>query len=617
MNNTSITRENSEIAFFDLLDLPGCRTRARELIEHILLIRASYELFPAACPDCGARCLKAVNTRVMIFWDVPQLGHPTLVQLAVSDATCLACGKSLETELTWLHPTREMTLRLIDYILARMATQSNMTQVALDTGQDLQTVIDVFVDAFEKWDADRGMDLPIKLGIDEAHFTPNRIYTILVDSGGTRGTIDVLQNREDATIEKRLKTAANAKDVTHQTQDFSGPFRDVATKPLDGVPSESFSTSQEAVPVQIKTFETPLFGEMPQVNLTDPGHDEYIRTHPDAVAPPLPNTDVVGDHFHFSQEVVKGFIAVWSHVRKSLSDYLYQTEMAKFSDEKSFGIDKEGAEAHVRAKVAEAKKKLYGYRFALRRGTGKRAKETEEETKIIKELLDRLPLLKAAWEVKNAGLEIFPHKPRASRSKAARREAKSQEASAAVPPVDMKEVARKLDEWAEMSEELKPFFKKALNLVRDWRPELLRIASTGLNNGKAEAKVSQLRTFNRMGRGLHFDMLRARQLWFDAFRRTNRWPSFCDDIEGNITSRRFIEFVDAVLETRENEAAPSGDEAPKASSPEADASSVAANETGPEADQNKDQGTTLATDAGVDSNNNPSDMGGEEKGRSS
>jgi hypothetical protein len=304
------------------------------------------------------------------------------------------------------------------------------------------------------------------------------------------------------------------------------------------VPSESFSTSQEAQPVQIKTFETPLFGELPQVTLTDPGHDEYIRTHPDAVAPPLPNTDVVGDHFHFSQEVVKGFIAVWSHVRKSLSDYLYQTEMAKFSDEKSFGIDKEGAEVHVRAKVAEVleetKKKLYGYRFALRRGTEKRAKETEEEKRTINGLLDDLPLLKAAWEVKNAGPEIFPHKPRASRSKAARRAANAQKASAAVPPVDMNEVARKLDEWAEMSDELKPYFTKALSLVSAWRPELLRIASTGLNNAKAEAKVSQLRTFNRMGRGLRFDMLRARQLWFDAFRRTNRWPSFCDDSKATL-----------------------------------------------------------------------------------
>jgi hypothetical protein len=104
-----------------------------------------------------------------------------------------------------------MTHRLIDYILARVATQSMITQVALDTGQDLQTVIDVFVDAVEKWDAERGMDLPIKLAIDEAHFAPNRIYTILVDSGGTRGTIDVLKNRANATIAKRLKGGAERK----------------------------------------------------------------------------------------------------------------------------------------------------------------------------------------------------------------------------------------------------------------------------------------------------------------------------------------------------------------------------------------------------------------------
>jgi transposase len=614
MSNTSKSGGNSEFAFFDFLDLPGCRTIARDLIEHILLVRASYELFPDACPYCKARCLRSEDPRELVFWDVP-LGHPTLVQLFVSDATCLACGKFLKTEPARLHPRREMTLRLIDHILARMATQSTFTQVALDTGQDLQTIIDVFMDAFAKWDAERRKDLPIQFGIDEAHFVPNRIYTILVDSGGTRGTIDVLPNRENATIGKRLKAAPNAKDVTHQTQDFSGPFRDVATKPFAIESSEASSTSQEAGPVEVKTFETPLFGEIPLVNAFDSGRDDYVRTHPDAVAPPLPNADIVGDHWHFSKEVIKGFIAVWSHVRKFLSDYLFQAEMAKFSDGQIAQMGKEAAEAHARAKadedLEETRKKLYGFRFALRRGSEKRAKETIEEKRIIKALLDDLPLLNAAWDVKNSGLEIFPHKPRASRSKAARNAAKSQEAAAAVPPVDVEEVARKLDEWAEMSEELKPFFKKALGLVSGWRPELLRIASTGLNNGKAEAKVSQLRTFNRMGRGLTFDLLRARQLWFDAFHRTNRWPSFCDDIKGNITSGRFIDLVDAMLETGENAPEPTGDEVPKESLTEADASPATEQVLGPEADQ----GNSSDVEVGAGSNNNPaSDTSG--KGRS-
>jgi hypothetical protein len=61
--------------------------------------------------------------------------------------------------------------------------------------------------------------------------------------------------------------------------------------------------------------------------------------------------------------------------------------------------------------------------------------------------------------------------------------------------------------------------------------------------------VALLRTFERNARGHKFNLLRARQLWFDAFRRTNRWPRFCDTIDGRVTTIRLIEVVDVMEAT--------------------------------------------------------------------
>ena len=127
-----------------------------------------------------------------------------------------------------------------------------------------------------------------------------------------------------------------------------------------------------------------------------------------------------------------------------------------------------------------------------------------------------------------------------------------------------------------------------------------------------------MRTFNRTGRGLEFPLLRARLLWFDAFHRTNRWPSFCDEIEGNITPRRFIEAVDARLAARESALAPTGDYASKTTLVAADTSPTAAKKAGEETNQSNDQVNLPGSTTNADSANRPDDdSGGEGQGGAS
>jgi hypothetical protein len=451
----------------------------------------------------------------------------------------------------WLHPTRDMTVRLYRHIAGRAAVQLSFAQIALDTGQDDQTVIDIFLEVFKEWEEKLGKNLPVNSGIDEAHFSRGRVLTVIVDAEGTGGTVDVLPDRTNDTIEKRLRSAPNARDVKHQTQDYCAPFRDVATKPPVQFSAGNSGSSEDGNEPRTETFSTPLFGDLPMVDNTVPGRREYMNDHPEVAAPPLPRADPVGDHFHFSQKVVSGFKKAWGHVRDHLPELLYLAEMEKFSGEQIAQMGKNAVEAHARAKAQEKLNKtkalLWDYRFALRCSRERGLKLPLEVQEIIHWLLDTLPLLKEASEIKNAGLDIFPRKPKKSRSKAALKAAAAQPSVEFIPLASVEEVARKLRKWTAMKKEMKPFFKEARNIIKDWRPELLRIVTTGLNNARAEVKVGQLRTINRLARGQKFELLRARQLWMDARRRKRRWPANCDEIDGMITPRRYFDLLDQKL----------------------------------------------------------------------
>ena len=553
----SITDDVPEFGYFDFLGLPGCKTTARHVDEHLMAVRASYEVFPSICPTCGGTSLRGTEPREIYFWDIPHVAHPsgqlspTVVQLSVCDAACTGCPRLLSVRPDWLHSTRDMTVRLYLHIAERAAVQMSLAQIALDTGQDDQTVIDIFLEVFREWEEKQGKNLPINSGIDEAHFSRGRVITVIVDAEGTRGTIDVLRDRTNKTIEERLRSAPNAREVKHQTQDFCAPFRDAATKPPETISAENSGSSEDGDQPRTETFNTPLYGDLPMVNITAPGRREYINDHPEVAEPPLPGADPVGDHFHFAQKVVDGFKGVWSHVRNHLLEFLCQAEMAKFSDEQIGQIGRDAVEAHASAKAKQKLNQtsilLWRYRFALCCSNEKREKQPLEVKETILGVLESLPLLKEAFETKNAGLDIFPRKPKKSRSKAALKAAAAQPIAESVPLVSVEEVARKLRRWTAMKKELKPFFREARNIIKDWRPELLRIVTTGLNNARAEVKVGQLRTINRLARGEKFELLRARQLWMDARRRKRRWPADCDEIEGMITLRRYFDLLDQKL----------------------------------------------------------------------
>ena len=175
----------------------------------------------------------------------------------------------------------------------------------------------------------------------------------------------------------------------------------------------------------------------------------------------------------------------------------------------------------------------------------------------MRDLLREYPLLKRAWDLKEAGLHIFPVQPSLGRTKKAREAALIERAKLRLSE---EEAGRRLDTWVvrvNEQEDLATFFQRAINMIKNWREELIRIGTTGYSNAATEAKNRYLRSLASISRGLPFETLRARLLWADANHRKYRWPSFCDDYAGEIDIETFIQLARAYVAQRQSGNEPS------------------------------------------------------------
>lgn len=562
----TVAADDSKKYVSDFLGLPDCKTLRHDQVEHILFVRTMYTpQIPGACPFCGGAWKHEPKYTVLVlepFWDIPRGSSPVLVQLMVPRITCSKCKLPLNLTLAWLHATRKMTYRLEDYILDRSATLSTFTQIALDTGQDLNTVIDIFLTAFRQFDKKRSKDLPRVLQIDEVYFH-GRYYTILVNAE-TGTVVDLLLGRKNKVILARLMEARNREAVEYVLQDYHAPFRDVTTKPVTAPFKKSKKKNKKkegpanagAEPSTGETFETPLFGELPRVDASDPGENKYTQLPPGALAAQLPNAKTVGDHYHLSQMIEKCFDKLRTHVQEQLPSFFFSRIMKDYTREKIRFRGWEAVEAEAKAKadqLAKARAK------DLTQNKGILFKHPDElndhEHLWLDEILADHPLLKKGWEAKNRGLDIFPRKPPAGRSKKARKVAAAKRIGQLM---DDEEAGKRLDEWVvSIDAQMQQYFKRVINLIARWREEIKRIGTTGFSNANAESKNRYLRMLEAISRGLSFELMRARLLWADTHSRTNRWPTFCEEEEGKITVQRFVELADAMLE-RERAAARTG-----------------------------------------------------------
>jgi len=455
--------------------------------------------------------------------------------------------------MPWYHLRRNMTWRLEEYIRERAATLTTFQQIALDTCQDRKTINGILFDAVRELEDDSKKDLPRVLGIDEIYFG-KKTYTILVDIESGKA-VDLLDGRSAESVRQRFKEASNCAAVEYVTQDFSQSYRAAATQPSE---EQDQKRKKKASSVDLNELQLALFTETPDLA----NEARAIRLSREALAAMLPNAKIVGDHFHFAQAIVnEGFnkirIKVREDMRKSygakmLRHFLNLEEQIPLPKHISLGVRKK-----VKDAVNEKANRLDRYKFLLFERQENLSRKPNN-LRTVNELLREYPLLAQAWALKEAGLDIFPVQPSLGRTRKAREAALIERAKLRLSP---EEAARRLDAWVKRVKKQKglaKFFQRAVNMVKNWPEELVRIGTTGYSNAATESKNRYLRSLASISRGLPFKTLRARLLWADANHRKDRWPSFCDDYPGEIDSETFIRLAHDYLEQRKPGDVPPG-----------------------------------------------------------
>lgn len=364
----------------DYLNLSDCRTRSVEQDGDLLLVVAEY--LPQCCPRCGLRGLTSSGTADWTVWDAPHFGvHPTLIQLFVPKIQCAMCGR-VEARPEWLYsehrdrpgvvnedrvdagpgnrtwrPTR--TRRLIEYILSRVGSLTTFEQIGRETRQSPNAIRAIFKYEFDRWDKERGKDLPTDVSIDEAHHRGNYLG-IIADASGGLGIIDMLKDEKQKTFLKRFYESGNRDKVRTLSTDFRKDNRYAYTRKRKG---------KEAA---------------------------------------LPSADVIGDRFHFSDKIGDGFDAVRTEVQRQLLERLIAEEMAKFSDaeRRQFGEKALKAEA-LRKCNKQSKGRLKALKEKRHLLFARPENVKSKDRLVVKGLLSLHPTVQSAYELKNQGLEIL------------------------------------------------------------------------------------------------------------------------------------------------------------------------------------------------------------------
>jgi transposase len=348
-----------------------------------------------ACPRCGEESAKVHDTRKRVKRDVTLRGYQVYLIVHKRRFRCTTCRKPFTEKESACGRYKRTTERFRD-LIAKQACQRPIAHVAQEVQVGPRFVHDCLHAWIEKKLEKKGRTLdeqaklptPQILGIDEfATRKGHRYNTILCDLDA-RDVLEVSDGRKKEEVVKLLERLSDPDAVKAVSMDMSASFRP-------------------------------------------------------AVAAALPKAQIVVDHFHVIQHVMKAF-------RKVLSSWAHKKE----------GIVLLHGKQHL---FLRAKEDL-----------------TEEDTREREKIGARLPALETAWQLKEALRTWY--------------------ATATVA-----DAAGHLDAWIKQVQQEGPdALRKALSPFKNWRQEILaffQFLPILVSNGFVEGKNNRTKTMMRQAYG--------------------------------------------------------------------------------------------------------------------
>lgn len=378
------------------LDLPGLHILSQELQANgTIRVEVIATSTQATCPSCHKPCVKIHDTRGRKKRDSALREHRVELILHKRRFSCLSCRKSFTEADSACGRRRRTTLRLREEI-GKMACTQPVEHVARTSGMGSRFVRECFESVARaqiertggSLDDQQPLPTPRYLGIDEFARRKGHVYETIVCDLEARRVLEVWSGRKLEEVAALLERLSDPDAVQAVSMDMSASYR-------------------------------------PAVHLC------------------LPQAQIVVDHFHVIQHVMKGF-------KKVLSSWAHKKEGKALLEGKQ----------HLFLKAKEAL--------------------SEEQAQERTQIGESLPQLELAWILK-------------------------EELRTWYATVCAATAAKELDAWVEKVQQQGPEpMRQTLSAFTNWRQEILaffQFLPTRLSNGFVEGKNNRTKAIMRQGYG--------------------------------------------------------------------------------------------------------------------
>lgn len=395
MSNQHITeqQERVEETIGVPLDLEGFSIVKQEVERNgQIRIEIIAKATSAICPRCHRQSRKIHDRRPRVKRDVKLRDDEVKIVLWKRRFRCFACRRPF-TEEDQVCGYRRRTMARLRAAVGQQAYKQPVAHVAKAFGVAESFAQSCFEQEVKhclqthgvELDETQPLETPTYLGLDEFSRRKGHRYDTIVADVRNRKVLAIGSGRKLEDVQKILERLRDPDAVLAVSMDMSASYR-------------------------------------PAVQLC------------------LPKAQIVVDHFHVIQHVMKGF-------RKVLSSFAHQTESKTLLEGKQYLFLK-------------AKEDL-----------------TLEQMQERQQIADQLPDLGRSWELKEALRSWY---------------AKATEATAEA----------ELDAWiTQVQQDGPPALRKTLSAFRNWRKEILAFFPLRISNGFVEGKNNRTKTIMRQGYG--------------------------------------------------------------------------------------------------------------------
>ncbi len=211
----------------NIIGLKDWKVIAREDSSTDMRVTAQYAPSPTVCPRCGVEnpAVYKHDVREQEFMDAPVHGMRVHLIVKRQRYRCIACEGTFQEFLPDMDETRTMTKRLLSYI-QRLSLEKKFTEIAEEVGVNEKTVRNIFTEHVEQLDSERTISAPEWLGIDELFMLKH--YRCILTAPGEKRIIDMLPDRDKASVLKWMRALPNKENIKVVTMDMWKPYRDAA-----------------------------------------------------------------------------------------------------------------------------------------------------------------------------------------------------------------------------------------------------------------------------------------------------------------------------------------------------------------------------------------------------